>query len=73
MEALSRAKEQGKVRAMGVSCHGLGALGAAAETDWAEVVLTRINMAGVSMGASPADVVPVIERLYASNKAVYIS
>lgn len=71
MEALSRAREQGKVRAVGVSCHGLGALRAAAETDWAEVVLARINAAGVNMDASPAEVVPVIERLYASGKAIY--
>jgi aryl-alcohol dehydrogenase-like predicted oxidoreductase len=71
MEALSRAKEQGKVRAVGVSCHGLGSLRAAAESDWAEVVLARINMAGVNMDASPAEVVPVIERLYASGKAVW--
>jgi aryl-alcohol dehydrogenase-like predicted oxidoreductase len=71
MEALSRAKEQGKVRAVGVSCHGLGPLRAAAETDWAEVVLACINMAGVNMGASPTEVVPVIERLYTSGKAVW--
>jgi aryl-alcohol dehydrogenase-like predicted oxidoreductase len=71
MEALTRAKEQGKVRAVGVSCHGLGALRAAAETPWAEVVLARINMAGVDMGAAPAGVVPVIERLYTSGKAIY--
>jgi aryl-alcohol dehydrogenase-like predicted oxidoreductase len=71
MEALSRAKEQGKVRAVGVSCHGLGVLRAAAETDWAEVVLARINMAGVRMDASPSRIMPIIERLYASGKAVY--
>ncbi|MGD9099450.1 MAG: aldo/keto reductase [Anaerolineae bacterium] len=71
MEALSRAKAQGKVRAVGVSCHGLGALRAAAETDWAEVVLARINMAGASMSASPAEVVPVLEKMYNSGKAVY--
>jgi aryl-alcohol dehydrogenase-like predicted oxidoreductase len=71
MEALSRAREQGKVRAVGVSCHGLGSLRAAAETDWAEVVLARINMAGVNMDASPAKVVPIIERLYTSGKAIY--
>jgi 1-deoxyxylulose-5-phosphate synthase len=71
MEALSRAKEQGKVRAVGVSCHGLGPLRAAAETDWAEVVLARINPAGVNMDASPAEVVPIIERLYAAGKAVW--
>lgn len=71
MEALSRAKERGQVRAAGVSCHGLGALRAAVDCDWVDVVLARINMAGVNMGASPAEVVPVIERLYGSGKAVY--
>jgi aryl-alcohol dehydrogenase-like predicted oxidoreductase len=71
MEALSRAKEQGKVRAVGVSCHGLGALRAAVETDWVEVVLARINMAGVNMDAPPSKMVPILERLYASGKAVY--
>lgn len=71
LEALSRAREQGKVRAVGVSCHGLRALRAAAETDWPEVVLVRINRAGVNMDGSPAEVVPLIERLYASGKAVW--
>lgn len=50
MDALARAKSQGKVRAVGVSCHGVGALRAAAETDWAEVVLARIN--AVTIGIS---------------------
>ncbi|MEJ2737919.1 MAG: aldo/keto reductase [Anaerolineae bacterium] len=71
MEALSRAKEQGKVRAVGVSCHGLGPLRAAAESAWVEVVLVRINPAGVNMDASPAEVAPIIERLYTAGKAVY--
>ncbi len=71
MEALSRAKEQGKVRAVGISCHGLGPLRTATETDWAEVVLARINMAGVHMSAPPAEMVPVLEKLYASGKAIY--
>lgn len=71
MEALSRAREQGKVRAVGVSCHGLGALRAAADTAWAEVVLARINPAGVNMDGSPAEVVPLLERLHAAGKAVY--
>ena len=71
MEALTRAKEEGKVRAVGVSCHGLGALRAAAETDWAEVVLVRINSAGVNMDASPAAVAGVIEGMHGSGKAVF--
>jgi aryl-alcohol dehydrogenase-like predicted oxidoreductase len=71
MEALSQAKEQGKVRAVGVSCHSLGALNAAAQTDWTEVVLARINRAGVNMDASPTVVEPLIERLYTGGKAAY--
>ena len=71
MEALSQAKEQGKVRAVGVSCHGLGPLRAAVETDWAEVVLARINLSGINMGASAAEMVPILEQLYTSGKAVY--
>ncbi len=71
MEALSRAKEAGKVRAVGVSCHGLGPLSVAARTEWVEVVLVRINHAGTNMDADPSRVVPVIERMYAAGKAVY--
>lgn len=71
MEALSKAKEQGKVRAVGISCHDLGALSTAAETDWVDVVLVRINRAGVNMDASPSKVVPVIDRLHAAGKGVY--
>lgn len=71
MEALSRAKEQGKVCAVGVSCHGFGPFSAAAETDWVDVVLARINYAGVNMDGEPSRVAPVLERMYRSGKAVY--
>lgn len=70
-EALLQAQAAGKVRAVGVSCHDLGALRAAAETPWIDVVLVRINYDGVNMDARPARVVPVIEQLYAAGKAVY--
>jgi aryl-alcohol dehydrogenase-like predicted oxidoreductase len=71
MKALARAKEEGIVRAVGFSCHGLGALRTAVETPWVDVVLVRINHAGVNMDAQPAEVAPVIEKLYAAGKAVY--
>ncbi len=71
MDALSRAKEVGIVRAVGFSCHGLGALRTAVETPWVDVALVRINHAGVNMDAQPASVVPLIEKLYAAGKAVY--
>ncbi len=71
MDMLTRAKEMGKIRAVGVSCHGLGALRTAAETPWAEVVLARINYAGTNMDDKPEKVTPIIQQMYASGKAVY--
>ena len=71
MDALSRAKEQAKVRAVGISCHNFGALRAAAETNWVDAVLVRINYAGVNMDAQPSQVAPVIERMAKAGKAVY--
>jgi aryl-alcohol dehydrogenase-like predicted oxidoreductase len=71
MQALTRAKEAGKVRAVGISCHDLGALREASESDWLDVVLVRINDAGTNMDAAPDRVVPVIRRLYAAGKGVY--
>ena len=71
MESLSRAKEAGMVRAVGFSCHGLGALRAAVKTPWVEVVLARINYAGTNMDAPPAEVVPLLAKLHAAGKAVY--
>ena len=71
MDALSQAKAQGTVRAVGLSCHSLGALRAATGTDWADVVLVRINYAGVNMDGTVAEVVPLIEKLHVAGKAVY--
>jgi predicted aldo/keto reductase-like oxidoreductase len=56
---------------VGVSCHGLGALRAAAQTDWVEVVLARINHAGVNMDGEPSATAAVIEDMYNAGKAVY--
>lgn len=71
MQELARAQERGQVRSAGISCHSLAALRAAVETDWVQVVLVRINYAGVNMDASPAEVVPVIEKLHRRGVGVY--
>ena len=71
MAALSRAQDRGLIRKVGVSCHDFGAFRTAAETDWVEVVLARINHAGRHMDASPEEVVPVIERMRAAGKGIY--
>lgn len=70
MEALTRAKEDGKVRAVGVSCHSLPALQAAASSGWAEVVMARINYADLEMDAPPARVVPALAQLHAAGIVV---
>jgi aryl-alcohol dehydrogenase-like predicted oxidoreductase len=71
VKALAQAKDEGLVRAVGVSCHSLGALRAAVESEWVDVVLARINYAGTNMDGSPEQVVPLLEQLYAAGKAVY--
>jgi predicted aldo/keto reductase-like oxidoreductase len=70
MQALSRAKDQGKVRAIGISCHSLAALDAAAKTYWTDVVMVRINYAGVNMDAAPKKVEPLLAEMYAAGKAI---
>lgn len=62
METLSEAKQKGEIRAVGVSCHDLGALDTAATCPWVDVVLARINWDGAKMDGSPSEVVPVLER-----------
>ena len=49
MDALQEAKEKGKVRAVGVSCHGWEPLAASLDTDWPDVQLVRINPFGTLM------------------------
>lgn len=71
MEALSQAKERGILRAVGVSCHNFGAFQAAAGCDWVEVVLARINHAGLHMDAPPEGVIPVLAQMHRRGKGVY--
>jgi 1-deoxyxylulose-5-phosphate synthase len=71
MEALSEAQARGHVRAVGVSCHNFGAFQTAAVTPWVEIVLARINHAGLHMDASPAEIVAVMDRMHAADKGIY--
>jgi len=71
MDALSEYKNQGLIRAVGISCHSLGALQAAAETEWLDVILVRINHAGRLMDGAPDRVVPLLNQIAAAGKGVY--
>jgi aryl-alcohol dehydrogenase-like predicted oxidoreductase len=70
MDILAKLKSQGKIRALGVSCHSIAALEAAAAEPWVDSVHTRINPYGMSMDGSPEKVVPVLQKLHAAGKGV---
>ena len=70
MTVLSEAREKGIVRTHGVSCHTLEALKTAANTDWVQVDLARINPAGIAMDAKPEVVIPVLRDMKAKGKGV---
>jgi len=70
MEVLDKARQDGIVRAHGVSCHTLRALEAAANSDWVQVDLARINPAGASMDADVPTVEKVLRRMHKDGKGV---
>jgi predicted aldo/keto reductase-like oxidoreductase len=61
---LSEAKQKGIIRTHGVSCHDIGALKAAATSDWVEVLLARINHKGARMDGPPEKVMPVLKQAH---------
>jgi aryl-alcohol dehydrogenase-like predicted oxidoreductase len=71
-DELSELKQKGVVRAIGVSCHDLGALKVAATHPWTDVVLARINNGGkeAAMDASVDEVAPVLTQARANGKVV---
>ena len=70
MEVLERAREDGIIRAHGVSCHTLGALKAAAESDWVQVDLARINYAGVVMDDGVDTIAPILNKMHGQGKGI---
>jgi 1-deoxyxylulose-5-phosphate synthase len=70
MEALTESKRNGKIKAIGVSCHDLRALNRAAESPWVEVILSRINPRGVIMDGQPEEVVAALRKAKDNGKAV---
>ena len=70
MEILSKAKEEGAIRAHGISCHSLGALQRAANSPWTDVIMVRINHAGSQMDSSPHEVVPILWKAHEAGKGI---
>ncbi len=76
-DALETAKQKGIVRAHGVSCHSLPATKKAAELNWVDVNLVRINPLGANLDtqelqifgeSNESHVPPVVEQLKVMRK-----
>ncbi|NLX15265.1 MAG: aldo/keto reductase [Phycisphaerales bacterium] len=74
MDVLSEYKARGRVRMVGVSCHGLAPLLAAAEEPWVEYVLARVNPFAHAMDVDKPErvsaVVHVLEKMHQHGQVV---
>ena len=70
MDVLSQAKEQGKIRAVGISPHSLEALEAAVSEPWIDVILVRLNYRGTRMDGKPGEIIPLIEKAHSQGKGI---
>ncbi len=70
MDVLLTAKERGRVRALGMSCHGMDPLLAATECEWNRVNLVRINPFGHHMDGPPEQVAEQIRKLHGQGRGV---
>lgn len=72
-DELSKLKEEGAVRAVGVSCHDHGALKRAADLPWVDVILARINHRGgaaFECDDTAEEIGKTLRRARANGKAV---
>jgi 1-deoxyxylulose-5-phosphate synthase len=70
MDYLERAREDGIIKAHGVSCHSLGALQTATSEPWVQVDLARMNPAGVRMDAEVPVVLKVLQDMKSKGKGI---
>lgn len=70
MEALSEAKEEGIIRAHGISCHSIGALETTADEPWVDVDLARFNPGGVAMDSDVDTVRKVLQKMKKNGKGI---
>ena len=62
MEVFSAYKERGLIKTLGCSCHSYGAMETAATSAWVDVLLARINPAGIRCDGDADEVLEVLHR-----------
>ena len=70
MDGLSKAKQAGVVKAIGVSCHSFDALEEAAVNPWVDVIMARINPFGTNMDDAPDKVKSTLAKARANGKGI---
>ena len=70
MDVLQDAKAKGRVRAVGISCHGWEPLAASVDVDWIDIQLARINPFGMKMDGKPEDVAPLLKKMHDKGRGV---
>lgn len=70
MDVLYEEKEKGRIKAIGVSCHGWDPLAASVETDWCDVQLVRINPFGLKMDGKPEDVAAAVKKMHDAGRGI---
>ena len=70
MEGLARLKQQGVIRAQGISSHSNEATEQAAESDWCDVVNVCINPHGIRVPGTVEEAVRVTKKAYEAGKGV---
>jgi aryl-alcohol dehydrogenase-like predicted oxidoreductase len=70
IEGLSKAKQDGIVKAVGISCHHIDALKEAAELPWVDVIMARINPFGKLTDSDPETVKAVLLKAIQNGKGV---
>ena len=70
MDGFSKAKQDGIVRALGVSCHNIDALREAAVNPWVDVIMARINPFGTLMDGTPDEIKDILTAAMQNGKGV---
>jgi aryl-alcohol dehydrogenase-like predicted oxidoreductase len=70
MDEVSKAKEKGIFKTVGISCHDYDALVEAANNPWVDVILARINNKGAKMDGTPEQIMKVLETARKNGKGV---
>ncbi|MEN6496682.1 MAG: aldo/keto reductase [Thermoguttaceae bacterium] len=70
MDVLQEAKRKGRVRAVGISCHGWDPLVASVDCDWVDVQLVRINPFGYAMDGKAEDVAAQIQKMHQTGRGI---